>query len=117
MFTTWIGTLRFTRTSLFLCCFVSFGAGAHHSRATFFDMSRTVEAEGEITRVQWRHPHVRYWVQADPAYGGAEWELETTPPSLLERQGIDPDILAAGTRVRVAGPPSIDRRSGSSSTH
>ena len=88
MFTTWIGTLRFTRTSLFLCCFVSFGAGAHHSRATFFDMSRTVEVEGEITRVQWRHPHVRYWVQADPAYGGAEWELETTPPSLLERQGI-----------------------------
>ena len=106
MFTTWIGTLRFTRTSLFLCCFVSFGAGAHHSRATFFDMSRTVEVEGEITRVQWRHPHVRYWVQADPAYGGAEWELETTPPSLLERQGIDPNILAAGTRVRVAGPPS-----------
>ena len=102
----WIGTVRCTRMLLLLCCFASFGAGAHHSRATFFDMSRTVEVEGEITRVQWRHPHVRYWVQADPAYGGAEWELETTPPSLLERQGIDPDILTAGTRVRVAGPPS-----------
>ena len=70
--------------------------------ATSFDMSRTVEAEGEITRVQWRHPHVRYWVQADPAYGGAEWELETTPPSLLERR---------------ESPMKIDRRSGSSSTH
>ena len=85
---------------------LSFGVAAHHSRTTFFDMSQTVELAGEITRVQWRHPHVRYWLQADPEYGGALWELETTPPSLLERQGIGPDILAAGTRVRVAGPPS-----------
>lgn len=82
------------------------GAVAHHSRATFFDMDRIVELEGVITRVQWRHPHVRYWIQADPGYGGAEWEMETTPPSLLERQGISPDVVSAGTRVRVAGPPS-----------
>jgi hypothetical protein len=84
----------------------SFAVSAHHSRATFFDMSKVVELEGEITRVQWRHPHVRYWIQADSAYGGAVWEMETTPPSLLERYGIGPDVLAAGTRVRVAGPPS-----------
>lgn len=92
--------------SLLLTLFGFTGAEAHHSRATFFDMDQVVEFEGEITRVQWRHPHVRYWIQADPAYGGAEWEMETTPPSLLERQGISPDILAAGVRVRVAGPPS-----------
>lgn len=91
---------------LILILFAPAGTLAHHSRATFFDMNQTVELEGEITRVQWRHPHVRYWIQADPAYGGAEWEMETTPPSLLERQGIGPDILTAGTRVRVAGPPS-----------
>ena len=93
-------------TCLILILFAPAGILAHHSRATFFDMNRTVELEGEITRVQWRHPHVRYWILADPAYGGAEWEMETTPPSLLERQGIGPDILSAGTRVRVAGPPS-----------
>lgn len=91
---------------LVLIMLVPVVAAAHHSRATFFDMGQIVELEGEITRVQWRHPHVRYWLQADPAYGGAEWEMETTPPSLLERQGISPDIVAAGTRVRVAGPPS-----------
>jgi len=81
-------------------------ATAHHSRVTFFDMSQTVELAGEITRVQWKHPHVRYWIQADPEFGGALWELETTPPGLLERQGISREILAAGTHVRVAGPPS-----------
>jgi len=97
---------QFGVVSLLLSLLVSFGVTAHHSRTTFFDMSQTVELEGEITRVQWRHPHVRYWIQTDPEYGGAVWELETTPPSLLERQGIGPDILSAGTRVRVAGPPS-----------
>ena len=70
---------------LLLSLFVaSFAVSAHHSRAAFFDMSKVVELEGEITRVQWRHPHVRYWIQADNAYGGAVWEMETTPPSLLE---------------------------------
>ncbi len=92
--------------SLLSLLLVSFAGAAHHSRATFYDMSRTVELEGEITRVQWRHPHVRYWIQADSAYGGEEWELETTPPSILERMGIGREVLAAGTRVRVAGPPS-----------
>jgi hypothetical protein len=91
---------------LLLLLFTSFGVAAHHSRATFFDMSQTVEVEGEITRVQWRHPHVRYWLQADAAYGGGIWEMETTPPSILERYGISADVLSAGTRVRVAGPPS-----------
>jgi len=97
---------RATVILLFLICMASFGVNAHHSRQTFFDMSQTVELEGEITRVQWRHPHVRYWIQADAAYGGAEWEMETTPPSILERYGISPDVFSAGTRVRVAGPPS-----------
>ncbi len=95
-----------TTVLLFSMFLASFGVAAHHSRATFFDMSRMIELEGEITRVQWRHPHVRYWIQADAAYGGAVWEMETTPPSLLERHGIGPDVLTVGTRVRVAGPPS-----------
>jgi len=92
--------------ALLLLTVASLNVAAHHSRPAFFDMSRTVEIAGEITRVQWRHPHVRYWIQTDAEFGGEIWELETTPPSLLERQGISRDILSAGTRIRVAGPPS-----------
>ena len=92
--------------TLLLSFIAPVGADAHHSRPAFFDMSQTVEIAGEITRVQWRHPHVRYWIRTDPEFGGDIWELETTPPSLLERQGITREILSAGTHVRVAGPPS-----------
>ncbi len=99
-------TIQLTRAFLLASIFLPLAASSHHSRAAFFDMSKTVELEGEITRVQWRHPHVRYWIRADDAYGGEIWEMETTPPSILERYGIGRDVLRAGTRVRVAGPPS-----------
>ena len=42
---------RLTETLLLSMVLVSFGVAAHHSRNTFFDMSQTVELEGEITRV------------------------------------------------------------------
>jgi len=85
---------------------VSASALAHHSRTAYYDTGKLVELEGEITRVLWRHPHVRYWIQSDAAFGGALWELETTPPSILEREGISQDFLKAGTHVKVAGPPA-----------
>ena len=90
-------TKRLLAGSLLLSFIAPFGADAHHSRPAFYDMSQTIEIAGEITRVQWRHPHVRYWIQTDPEFGGEVWELETTPPSLLERQGITREILSAGT--------------------
>ena len=76
---------------------------AHHSRTAFFDQSRIVEVEGVITRVLWRHPHVRFWMQTDE---GVQWELESTPPSILEREGITRDLWAVGERVRVGGAPA-----------
>ena len=91
---------------LFIISITSLGVLAHHSRQAFFDMNQVIEVEGEITRVQWRHPHVRYWMQADAKYGGALWEMETTPPSVLERYGISAGVLSVGTHVKVAGPPS-----------
>ncbi len=95
-----IARLLGVATSLFL---VVVDAGAHHSRAAFYDLSQVIEAEGEITRVLWRNPHVRFWMEDD---AGAQWELETTPPGILARHGIGQDVLTVGTRIRIAGPPA-----------
>ena len=89
-----------------LSLFFIHNVSAHHSRSAFYDTTQLIQLEGEITRVLWRHPHVRYWMQADQASGGGLWELETTPPSILEREGINKELVAVGTRVRVAGPPA-----------
>ena len=87
----------------FLLLFANMDAAAHHSRATFYDSSRVVETQGVITRVIWRNPHTRFWLEDDQ---GNEWALETTPPAMLSRRGVGPELLTVGTRVRVAGPPA-----------
>jgi hypothetical protein len=35
-------------------------AHAHHAFATEFDASLTGEVKGEVTRVWWQNPHIRY---------------------------------------------------------
>lgn len=86
-----------------LLLFAVFDVAAHHARATFYDSSQVVETEGVITRVIWRNPHTRFWLEDDQ---GNEWTLETTPPAMLSRRGVGPEVLTVGSRVRVAGPPA-----------
>jgi len=87
----------------FLLLIADLHASAHHSRATFYDSTQVVETQGVITRVIWRNPHTRFWLEDDQ---GNEWALETTPPAMLSRRGVGSELLTVGTRVRVAGPPA-----------
>ncbi len=76
---------------------------AHHSVGTLFDRNETIEIEGELTRVFWRNPHVRFWVtDAD----GKSWELETNALGEMDRYGITEDLFVEGQVIRAAGYPS-----------
>jgi hypothetical protein len=78
---------------------------AHHSRAAIYDMSQTVEFEGTVSRILWRNPHIRIWLEATIDGELVTYEVESTPPGTLERHGIGPEILRIGQRIRLAGPP------------
>ncbi len=80
-------------------------AQAHHSKAPFYDLDTISEIEGEVTRIMWQNPHIRFWVDTGTAGGQAIWEVESTPPGILERHGIGPDVLAVGQTIRIAGMP------------
>jgi len=83
------------------------GASAHHSRNANFDGEVMIELEGEITRVSWRNPHVRFTIRVPGDDGDdALWEIETTSVSHLRNQDITQALLAVGDMVRVAGNPS-----------
>ena len=87
--------------------FASFIALSHHSAATHYLVNETVEAEGEIVRVFWRNPHVRFTLRGMDETGAiVEWEVESIPVSRLARMGIDSEIMGVGQTVRVAGYPS-----------
>ena len=80
-------------------------ATAHHSKSAFYDLDRISEIEGEVTRIMWRNPHIRFWIETESGGEQATWEVESTPPGILERHGIGPDVLAVGQTIRIAGTP------------
>ena len=77
---------------------------AHHAAAPFYDRSRVVEVEGEITEVLWQNPHIRFTLRDDE---GRNWDIEATSVSIMSRWGLDGDIVEVGSRVRLAGNAGI----------
>ena len=76
---------------------------AHHSFAANFDVSSTIELEGEITAVIWRNPHIKLTVAATD---GTVWTIESHSVSNVARMNISRDILAIGESVKIAGYPA-----------
>ncbi len=81
------------------------GAQAHHSTALVYDRGGAlIEAEGVITEVAWVNPHVRFKMRGAGADGVERlWDIESNSVSIVSRFGLTAEIVAAGTRVKVAG--------------
>lgn len=77
---------------------------AHHSPNVHYDRSEVVEIEGDLIEIAWRNPHVQLTVvETDDQGVEKHWEAEYLAPSFLARQGITPDLLNEGDRIRIAG--------------
>ena len=83
----------------------AFAAAAHHSTALVYDRGGAlIEAEGVITDVAWVNPHVRFKMRGAGADGVERlWEIESNSVSIVSRFGLTADLVASGTRVKVAG--------------
>jgi hypothetical protein len=77
-------------------------AFAHHSSAAIYDRGAVVEAEGDITEIQWVNPHVRFKVKDT---GGKVWDIESNSVSIVSRFGLNADLVKVGTHVKFAGNP------------
>lgn len=78
---------------------------AHHAFSTEFDANLEGELEGEVTRVWWANPHIRYIIDARMPDGTIEeWSLQ--PPGNLptyRREGWTRDSIQVGDVVRANG--------------
>ena len=86
-----------------LCALAAGPALGHHSVAANFDASTTLEAEGEITRVAWRNPHILFTLETPD---GEELALESHSLSIMRRLGAVDPFIEVGDQVKVAGWPS-----------
>ena len=85
------------------------GASAHHSLAEY-DRSAAEEVEGEVLRVLWRNPHVRFTLRTENQAGGEEvWDLQGVDLNSLDRRSVAHDLVRVGDTIRVTGNPSNRR--------
>jgi uncharacterized protein DUF6152 len=79
-------------------------AWAHHSVAAEFDTAQRGELKGEVTRVWFTNPHVRYQLTVRNEDGSTdEWELQGGNVTNLLRQGWREDSIKVGDSVTVSG--------------
>ena len=85
-------------------------SAAHHNWAAIYDTGSDIEIEGVISSIEWRNPHVRVSFTVDE--GTADERVYTTESNSvasLTRMDVNEELLAVGTRVRVAGYRSRSR--------
>ncbi len=103
--------LRFLAAFAVVSAVLAVPAAAHHSFNTFFDMSRTIEIEGEVTLFRLVSPHSEMLVDVPDASGEAvTWRITARTGAVnARREGWKPEEFI-GKTVKVEGNPS--RREG-----
>ena len=84
-------------------------AFAHHSYAAF-ESARTVTLAGTVETFEWANPHVGLHILAQENGAGeqADWAIETSAPSILERFGWTRDSIKRGDRIIAVLNPMRD---------
>ena len=81
-------------------------AKGHHSQSEF-DLRSTVALEGTVTKVEWKSPHARLYVDVKGEGGEVvSWDLELPSPNTLMRRGWKRDSLKPGDYVKVNASPA-----------
>ena len=97
---------RFIALGVAVAAFTIYGTPVrgHHSVAAEFDTSNQGELEGEITRVWFTNPHIRYRLTIPNQDGSTQdWELQAGNVTNLRRQGWVADSIKVGDQVSVSG--------------
>jgi len=82
---------------------------AHHSEAAEYDSTKPVLVNGTLTKVEWKNPHVWFYVDVTEDNGKVTtWGFSTAPPGALIRRGVTKDALKIGSVLKVEGVRARD---------
>jgi hypothetical protein len=98
----------FLKGGLFLAAFLTLASSAsllaHHSFSAEFDETKPIKMTGVITKVEWKNPHIWFYLDVKGPDGKVEnWGFSGGAPGQLMRRGIMKDQLKLGETVVVEG--------------
>ena len=82
-------------------------AFAHHGVGAIFDLSKSIELQGEVKQLIWRNPHVRITLGVTTDDGNEElWVVEAQSVSMLRLRDITEKLFEIGDNIKLAGNPA-----------
>jgi hypothetical protein len=92
------------RCAVGLLCLSTASTFAHHGVAPHYDDSQSVTLDGVVTQFDFVNPHAFLHIRvADAAGRETVWTCELASRSVLARNGLQAEMFAPGTHVRVTG--------------
>ena len=93
-----------TFVSLLLVLFLTAPLLAHHAFSAEYDNTKPVKVQGVVSKVEWKNPHIWFYVDVKDAAGKVTtWGFSGGPPGMLQRRGITKDVLKIGDEIKVEG--------------
>jgi len=81
--------MRFRTAAFFaLAALLAGSAWAHHNMSALFDFNDRVTLTGELTKMDWRNPHIYVAIDAKRGAGVEEWSVEGPPPNFFRARDI-----------------------------
>jgi hypothetical protein len=67
---------------------------AHHSVAGEFNVHKTLQLTGVVSKVDWANPHIYIHLDVKDAHGAiTQWRLETVPVAMMRKAGLTKALL------------------------
>lgn len=81
---------------------------AHHSLAGQFDVAKSFELTGVVSRVDWVNPHTYLYLDvAQPGGGVLTYKLESLPVAMMRKAGLSrQELMGEGRPVKVKAHPA-----------
>jgi len=83
-------------------------ATAHHSLSGQFDVSKSFEITGVVSRVEWVNPHTQLFVDVKQPNGSMlTYKLESLPVAMMRKAGLSKgELIGDGRPVVIQAYPS-----------
>ena len=97
-----------TYTLLLAALVTSPNTSSHHSFPAQYDAAKPITLSGYMIKMEWRNPHVYFYLEVETGNDIVEWAFEMGSPIAMERNGWTRNSVKVGDILQVEGSLARD---------